>query len=577
MRGNSRRQPKDSFIPQPTPDRRQYPFSGAAGNTSRDSDASFASSRPSTVGVGRTSELYTDRGHQNSAVRSINTFLSSHNSLLSLRTHPISSAKEMTEVLQFLLHQLDYPKAKLDDDLFVILKSLNCPFKVNKSALRAPNTPHNWPSFLALIHWLVQIAMYAEHLAANSRSLVETNGMHVYTLDSYLNFINGHDEAVEELDREFMEKLERERDSVLESVKNLEANFNELSTKAEELRTGPTEREKLEKQRSVLEEDVNKFNVMIADFNQRMKAMENLVEEKRKELEAKVEEKKRIDEENEELKKRVDDQSFNARDAERMKRELQAVENGIGEAEASRNSWEEKIWDLDAAIGHELKELESLAMECNQAVKRLKLGNGFQYVLNAKGSTPAQVMGVDYKSTVKPGLESFADDIKKSSMEKLEELISLQQELSELTAKTEGKKNRTAVLQCHIDEVETLLNLLRKETEEYTNRCAMEAKKLIEDVQMEAHNLDVLEREAAAILKANELKLQEAIKQSEEEIQMHAIDLFAVIDTVSEYKEHVESKISEMRSKLSETVGAISDAYKHSLPVEFCISLDTTH
>ncbi|OAY44880.1 hypothetical protein MANES_07G012900v8 [Manihot esculenta] len=452
MRGKARRRPTESFNPQPTPDRRQFPFSTSVANTSRDSDASFASSRPSTIGVGRSSELYTDRAHQNSAIRSINTYLSSHSSLLSLKTHPISSAKEITEVLQFLLHQLDYPSTKLEDDLFIILKSLNCPFKVIKSTLRAPNTPHNWPSFLAVIHWLVQIAMYKEHLAANSRSHVENNGMLVYAFNSYLSYIRGDDDSVEALDREFMEKLERERDSVLESVKVLESNFNELSAKAEAMRKGPTEIERLEKERSVLEEDVKKFHAMISEFNQRIEGMEKLLEEKRKELDAKVEERKRIIEENEDLKKRVDEQSFNLRDAERMKRELQAVERDIGEAEAARNSWEEKMWDLDAAIGHKFKELEALSMECNQAARRLKLGNGFQYVLNAEGSTPAQVMGIDYKSTVKPGLESFADDIKKNSMAKLEELISLQQESSELTAKIEGKKNRIAALQSNIDE-----------------------------------------------------------------------------------------------------------------------------
>lgn len=45
------------------------------------------------------------------------------------------------------------------------------------------------------------------------------------------------------------------------------------------------------------------------------------------------------------------------------------------------------------------------------------------------------------------------------------------------------------------------MNSSRKETEEYANRCAVEATKLVQDVQMEAHNLDVLEREAAEFLK----------------------------------------------------------------------------
>ncbi|KAJ8754955.1 hypothetical protein K2173_015467 [Erythroxylum novogranatense] len=419
--------------------------------------------------------------------------------------------------------------------------------------------------------------MYKEHLVANSRSSVESNRMFMYALDSYLNYIRGEDDAVDALDREFMEKLERERDGVLESVRDLERSYSELEGKAEALRSGQTERERLEKERSVLEEDVKKFNAMIGEFNQRIEAMEKVLEEKGKELEAKVEEKKRIDMENEELKKRVEEQSLNARDAERMKRELQAVERDISEAEAARNLWEEKIWDLHSATGHKFKELESLAMECNHAARRLKLGDGFHYSLNVKGSTPAQVMGIDYKSTLKPGLQSFTEDIKRTSMAKLEELILLQQQSSELSAKVEAKKNQTASIQSYVEEVEDQLNSLRKETEEYTHRCAAEAKNIVEDVQMQAHQLDILEKEAAEVMKDSELKLQEAIKQSEEEIQVQARELFVLVDSVSKYKEHVESKIVEIKSQLSETVVAVSDAHKSSLTAQFGISLDGSH
>ena len=83
----------------------------------------------------------------------------------------------------------------------------------------------------------------------------------------------------------------------------------------------------------------------------------------------------------------------------------------------------------------------------------MKLGNDFQYVLNAKGSTPAEIMGIDYKSKLKPSLNSYADDIQKSSMEKLEELISLQQQSKENAAKIEGKRNNITALQSRIEEV----------------------------------------------------------------------------------------------------------------------------
>lgn len=573
MRGASHRRPTNSFNPQPTPDHHRHQY---ATNTSRDSDASFASSRPSSIGVGRTADPYTEKAHQASAIRAINAYLSSHSSKL-LPPNSTPSGKDITETLKYLLHQLDYESTKLEDDLASILKSLNCPFKFNKSTLRAPNTPHNWPSYVAIIHWLVQLAMYREDLAAKTGSLVENNSMFMYALDSYLNYIRGNDDSVLELDNEFMGKLGKERESVLENVRVLEASLKETEAKAEALRAGPTERERLEKERSVLEEDVKKFHAMIGEFTQGIEVLEKGLEEKRKEMETKVEEKKKLDEENDELKKRVEEQSFNPRDAERMKRELQVVDRDIVEAEASRNAWEEKMWDLDATIAHKFKEIEALAMECNQATRRLKLGNGYQYVPNANGSTAAEIMGLDYKTTIKPGLESFAAAVKGSSMAKLEELILLQKQSSELAAKIEGKRNRTSTLQSHIDEMEAQLNLSRKETEDSTSRCAAEAKKLVEDVQIEAHNLDVLEREAAEILKAAEQKLQEAIKTSEEEIQMQAVELLALVDSVSKCKEQIESKISESKIKLSETVVAVSNAYKGSLSAQFGINLDINH
>ncbi|KAH9801569.1 kinetochore protein NDC80-like [Citrus sinensis] len=566
MRGKVRRRPTESAL-QPTPDL----YGGNRFGGSRDSDASFASSRPSSIGMGRASaaDLYTDRSHQSSAIRAINAHLSSHSFHIAFPLKQVPSVKDITDVIKFLISRLDYPSTtKFEEDLFVVLKSLSCPFKINKSTLRSPNSPHNWPAYLALIHWLVQIASYNYHLTTNSKAFVENNSMYMYASDSYLNYIEGKDEDVDNIDKGFIEKLEKEKENVSEYVEELKKKVSEM----EGAMTGPTEREKLEKEKCVLEEDLNKFNAIIGELNMRKEKMEKLVEEKEREIGKKVEEHKRICEENEEFKKRVKLQTINARDVERMRRELQAVERDIADAENARNEWESKTWDLDSKLGRKFKELEALSMECNQAMKRLKLATEIQYSLNSNGSTPSEVMGVDYKSTLKPALESFADDVKRSSVEKLEELISLQQQSSEMAAKIEGKRKRIDALQFHINEMETQLNLLSKETQEITKRCAEEAKKMEEDIQTEAHNLDMVEREAVEVLKASESKFQEAIRQCEEEIQIRALDLFALVDSVSKYKERMESKISKMNKGISETALTVSEAYKNSLPAQFGIA-----
>ncbi|XP_057977647.1 kinetochore protein NDC80 homolog isoform X2 [Malania oleifera] len=579
MRGAGRRRQKDSFTahhasqPPPPP-----LFTGAATTTTaRDSDASFCSSRPSSVGLGRSSIPISDRGYQLSAIRTINAYLSSNSQSLSLKP-PLPSAKDITETLRFVLSRLDYSSVKLDEDLPIILKHLCCPIKLNKSALRAPGTPHSWPSLLAVIHWLVQIVMYNDHLLNSSAASVffQDNTMFIYALDSYLHYIRGDDDSVDTLDREFLGKLEQERDGVVENVKDLEKDIAELESKVDGLKSGPSAIEVMEKERVVLEEDVKKFHAVIDQFSSKIAALDKVFQEKERELGAKEEERKRICGENEELKKRVEEQTVNTRDAERMKRELQAVERDIGDADGARNTWEEKSWDHDTTLGHKFKELETLSIECNQAIRRLKLGN-IQYSLSAKGSTPAEILGFDYKSTLTPALESFIDDIKRSTMAKLEEMISLRQQLVENGAKIEAKRNRIAVVQSYIGEVEAQLNLLKKEIEDNTSRCGMEARKVKDNIEAEAYNLDVVEREAAEILKTSKLRLEETIKQSEEEIQNCAYELFALVDSVSKYKEYMATKISGMNCDLSETAGAIPDAYRGSLPVQFGIDFSAIH
>ncbi|KAL6964437.1 hypothetical protein U1Q18_035491 [Sarracenia purpurea var. burkii] len=499
MRAAGRRRPKDSFAQ----DRKLPPTPTATGATSRDSDGSFCSSRPSSssFGINRSVPM-TDRGYQISAIRTINGYLASHSSQISLRP-PLPSAKDITETLKFVLTRLDFPPSKLEEDLYVVLKQLNCPIKLNKSALRAPGTPHSWPNLLAVLHWMVEIAMYNDHLNDSSqvRSVFEDNSMLIYARNSYLHFIRGDDDSVDSLDRQFMEELQQDRVSIEEKVKSVNAIVKDLEGKLESLRTDPSPRELLENEKRMLEEDAKKFHSLIEQLNGHILTVEKVLEEKERELEAKDGENKRICEENEELKKRIELQGINPRDAERMKRELQAVERDIGDDEVARNTWEVKSWDIDATIRHKFKELEALSIECNQAIKRLKLGNGFQYVLNAKGTTLAEVLGLDYKLTLKPALTSFGNDIKKTSMANLEELISLRQRSIENAAKIETKKNRIAAIQSRIDEVEAQINLLKKETQEYTSRCVAEAKRMAEEVEADDHKLDIIEREAAELLK----------------------------------------------------------------------------
>ncbi|KAJ4962165.1 hypothetical protein NE237_022104 [Protea cynaroides] len=570
MRGG-RRRPKESIPERPSIDPRTI-----SHRDGRDSDASFCSSRPSfsSAGMGRaaSSVSINDRSYQSRALREINTYLSSQSSTISLRP-PLPSAKDITETLRFLCHRLDWPDInKLEEDLPLLLKILDCPIKLNKSALKAPGTPHTWPSLLAVIHWLVQIALYSDHITSsdsNTSNFLSDNKVFLYAFESYSLYLRGEDDEVDDLDREFTEKVEQEKNAAADKVTLMEGEVANLAAEIEALRMAPSSREERENDKSVFEKDIQKFHTIIEEISNGILLMETALKEKEKELETKVREYQRICEENEELKKNIDSQTMNAREAERMKRELQAVERDIAEAEAARNAWEEKSWDLDAALGHKFKELESLSIECNQALRRLKLGNDFQYVLNPKGSTPAEVLGIDYKSNIKPELTSLMDSINKSSVTKLEELISLQQRSVDNDSKLELKRNRLAVLQSRVDDGEAQLNMLKKEIQDCTSRYTVEAKEMVEDVERETHEMDMVEREAEEYLKASKANLQRVIEQTEEETQMCARELVMLLDLISKYKECMETTVSVMGNDLSDTAKAVADTHKHSLKAQF--------
>uniref|UniRef100_A0A1J3JJ52 Kinetochore protein NDC80 n=1 Tax=Noccaea caerulescens TaxID=107243 RepID=A0A1J3JJ52_NOCCA len=535
---------------------------------SRDSDASFASSRPSSIGLGRASDAYADRSHQSTTIRSINSFLSSHNFPISLRAHPVPSVKDISETLKFLLSAVDYhcDTLKWDEDVVFVLKFLNCPFKLTKSSLRAPNTPHNWPNVLAVVHWLVQTARYRQHLSSNPASVPDANSMSSFAIQSYRHFIRGEDDLGKLLDSDFEGKLEAEKASVAETTNGYQKIAGELEAKLEALRKGPSKKESLENVKANLEKDVNKLRTMVVGYTDKTRGMEKVVEEKEKELIAKEEERHQISEENKELKKNVELQSFNVRDVDRMKRELQAVERDVTEAEGARDGWEQKAWELNSQIRNQFHQIQTLAIDCNQALRRLKLD--IQFAVSEKGEV-GEVLGVDYKSEVKPALSSLYDAIKGSSMEKVATQTAIQQQASEMASKMEAKKSLLGSIQLQIKELEERIKLVKKEGQELATKCDLQAKTMLESVKTEATNLEVVEKEAAELLKGSEFRLQEAVKQSEEEVQACAAKLFALIDSISKHKEYMDSKISEMKNGVANTATAVSEIHKSSLKRHF--------
>ncbi|GKC84823.1 kinetochore protein NDC80 [Tanacetum coccineum] len=401
MRGPAGRRPNpDHRYTTPTPMEPPHYSTTTSRRDSVLSDTSFASSRPSSARQNKNKNNQI-RSFKKHSIATINNYLSLNQFHIKLKPSP--SDKDIFETLKFVLSRLDYPLSnKLEEDLSLVLKFFNCPVKFNKLWLKTPGTPLCFPSVLIVMHWLVQLAFYNDHVV-NSSNVISNDSMFDYCLTSYLHYIAGDDDAVDREDAAFTHKIQFEVDTVKEKINGKAENVKELEAKLEAMRSGPSLREVKEEEKSLLEKDVNKFNDLIEQLRDHEARVEKQMEEKEKQLRVKVEERSMISAENEELKRKVEEQGFNMRDAERMKRELQAVERDIGEAEIERNKWEEKSWDLNAVMGTKWKELEALQLECNQAIRRILDLFKWMCVLGTKFYNLRSLFGILDRYCTNPG------------------------------------------------------------------------------------------------------------------------------------------------------------------------------
>ncbi|XP_037436943.1 kinetochore protein NDC80 homolog [Triticum dicoccoides] len=529
----------------------------------RDSDAfSMCSSRPSSIGTGAASHAggpitsLSDRASQAAALRAVNAYLAA--AAIHLRP-PLPPAKDIVAAFHHLADRLRYPlkPAAWEDDLLSLLRSLGCPYKVTRSALKAPGTPHSWPPLLSVLYWLTLLCRVTDGLDA-SPPVSASNDLMTYITDSYYLFLTGEDDAVASLDDDYHAKARAQIAEKATAIQELEKELQDLEAKRSKQMSAPSRLKRLEDKKDAFTADVQKFEAVVKSWSTKIKEKEEALVEKEKELEAKVLNCKQTMAENEELAKQVETQVVNVRDVDRMAREMQAVENDIAKLENANAVLEEKGWELEAALVSKLEEIEGLAELCNQSLRKLKPSIDFQYEVNAKGSSPAEILGTTYKTTLKPALNALANETKRLIISKRDESIDLQKQLQGIVKMLEEKRSHVSVLQAKNNEMTAQVDSLDREIQSHVSRCAADARKMKDELEKKEHHLSTIEKEAEVFLKNSEEGLQAALRETDEETQMCARELLKLIDSIAEYKEFVEQSTAEMKKELYECADDIA-------------------
>jgi kinetochore protein NDC80 len=177
--------------------------------------------------------------------------------------------------------------ATFEADLIEDLGELGCPYKVTCAALRAPVTPHSWPTLLSVLHWLTLfVSSSSSSPPAEACSAPGGTSFLLYTTQAYYSFLLGDDAAVEALDKEYYYQMAGKASDA--TVRALEKEAQELETEVNKLTSGPSRRQALELEKEALIAKAQKYEAVVETWetkvNERVQALGDL----EKVLEAKV-------------------------------------------------------------------------------------------------------------------------------------------------------------------------------------------------------------------------------------------------------------------------------------------------
>ncbi|KAK5169860.1 kinetochore-associated Ndc80 complex subunit ndc80 [Saxophila tyrrhenica] len=457
--------------------------------------------------------------------------------------------KDFAEMFQFLYHCIDPSyrfRDKIENEVPAVMKQLRYPFErsITKSQISAVGGSNGWPTFLALLHWMMQLAKMMESYStgAYDDACIEA-GYDVsadritfqFLSDAYKEWlsIEDDDDDDEEAKRRIQPhidnmaaKFEQANQANLEQMKQLEEESKALQEQIDELAKSAPKLANLDKVTKVLEDDRVKFETYNQGIENKIDKYSNRVQLLQQEIEKCEQELHEAEDERNDIQRKVDEQGLSVQDIDRMNTERERLQKGVDSTAVRLDEAKERMQKKEAETGSRLDDLESIVQKYNS------LGYAIDIIpLTAKN---AHSYEHELKLTINAGPDFSASQSQHA-----------QQSDRLLASATQGYRAND-ILHSDLKAAKKALQDLRKEISERRNAAFEEDLKKVEMLQSTE---EALEDKAAELegLTHRVRAANEEFEKSREIIKMQDMGSDAQI-------ERLEKELSKMRSELTESV-----------------------
>ncbi|KAH1487385.1 kinetochore-associated Ndc80 complex subunit ndc80 [Aspergillus fumigatus] len=386
---------------------------------------SFFTQVPNAAGVPRDPRPLRDRSFQARIGQELLEYLTHNNFELEMKhslgqnTLRSPTQKDFNYIFQFLYHRIDpgyrFQKS-MDAEVPPILKQLRYPFEkgITKSQIAAVGG-QNWPTFLGMLHWLMQLAqmmdrfVLGEYDEACAEMGVDVSGDRIifrFLTGAYHDWLQGgEDEDDETAEKRLVphiesmaQEFERGNEKYMQEMQVLEAENRALRDQIEELEKNAPDMAKLDKHFRILEDDKRKFedynqNVQgkIEKYENRIKFLEEEIQKVEAELQA-------AEEERSSLQSSVDQQGITIQDIDRMNTERDRLQKSLEDTTARLEETHARVMEKEAEASRKLEDLEEI----------VKVYNTLGYQTSLIPSTAVNAKGQNYELSLNINDNSFS-------------------------------------------------------------------------------------------------------------------------------------------------------------------------
>lgn len=311
-------------------------------------------------------------------------------------------------IFQWLYKRIDpsykFQKA-IEVELPALIKQLRYPYgtEIAKSHIN-PITPQHWPKFLAIFHWMMQLAQMLDNFTrgayddACAEAGLDVTGDRIvfrFLFSAYQDWLqvspdeddDAADRALEPHRQAMSEEFSRINAQYEGDLKTLEDENKKLREQIEEIESAMPDVEKLDRHFKILEDDKKKFE----DYNNNVEAKIEKYQSRLKILEtemAKTEaDLQQVEQERQSLQQQVDRQGLNIQDIDRMNTERERLTKSYDDAVSQLEQVNKSVLEKEIETSQKVEELENI-------VKRY---NTLGYQVSLIPTTAANAKGQDFE------------------------------------------------------------------------------------------------------------------------------------------------------------------------------------